>query len=170
MRGFPQARVISVDSSKEATLFEMLETYFFSLGVINSLFLILIFLIRKTRLDLIEKFGWTYLLLMIPALVGIFLSVRGNISIQYIVFLAIFLAFLFFEWLLDYALKIDFRENMKKHLKWVIPYLALYYMMNYGFIVMPWKTSMIWGIVMLGLFIIQIIANLRSHPKITKET
>ena len=84
---------------------------------------------------------------------------------QYGIFLGISLTFIFFEWLLDYALKINFRENMKEHWKWVVPYLALYYAMNYGFVVMPWKTSMTWGIVMLGLFIIQIIANFRTHPK-----
>ena len=32
--------------------------------------------------------------------------------------------------------------------------------MNYGFIVMPWKASLPWGAVMLGLFVIQIAANL----------
>jgi len=31
--------------------------------------------------------------------------------------------------------------------------------------VMPWKTSLVWGLIMLGLFIVQIIANLKSHPK-----
>jgi hypothetical protein len=35
--------------------------------------------------------------------------------------------------------------------------------MNYGFVVMPWKSSLVWGLVMLGLFIIQIIANLQTH-------
>jgi len=38
--------------------------------------------------------------------------------------------------------------------------------MNYGFVVMPWKTSLPWGLVMLGLLVIQLITNLRSHPKI----
>jgi hypothetical protein len=32
---------------------------------------------------------------------------------------------------------------------------------------MPWKTSLAWGLIMLSLLIIQIIANLRSHPKIS---
>ena len=143
----------------------MFETYFFVLGLVNSVFLILIFLIRKNKLHILEKIGWTYLLLAIPALVGIFIVVQENKSMQYAIFLAIFIAFLFFEWLLDYYLKINFRENIKKHLKWVVPYLALYYMMNYGFIVMPWKTSIVWGIVMISLFVIQMLANIKSHPK-----
>jgi len=145
----------------------MLELFFFILGLINSIFLIFIFLIRKSRLDILERIGWTYLLLAIPASYGFFLVVQEGKSIQYSIFLGIFLVFLLFEWLLDYALKINFRENLKKNWKWTVPYLALYYAMNYGFVVMPWKTSMAWGLVMLGLFIIQIITNLGSHPKVS---
>ncbi len=58
-----------------------------------------------------------------------------------------------------------FRENMKQNLKWVVPYLGLYCAMNYGFVAMPWKTSLMWGVIMLGLFIIQSVVDLRSHPE-----
>ena len=143
----------------------MLELFFFILGLVNSLFLILIFLIRRKRLDLVRRFGWMYLLLAVPAVYGIILVAQEDQTIRYSIFLGIFLAFLLFEWLLDYALKTDFRENMKKHWKWVVPYLSLYYAMNYGFMVMPWKTSLTWGLIMLGLFIVQLGTNLRSHPK-----
>ena len=57
---------------------------------------------------------------------------------------------------------------MKKNWKLLISYLALYYAMNYGFIVMNWKIVMLWGIIMLALFIIQLVANLMSHPKTSK--
>jgi len=107
------------------------------------------------------------LLLAIPAVYGIFLVFQEQKAVQYSIFLGIFLAFLALEWLLDYVLKINFRENWKQNWKWLLPYLVLYYAMNYGFVAMPWKTSLSWGLVMLGLFIIQIIMNLRSHPKIS---
>ena len=144
----------------------MFEIYFFILGLVNSLFLTAIFAVRKNRLDIIEKAGWTYLLLAIPAVYGIFLSVRQENGVLHRFFLGIFIAFLLFEWLLDYALKINFRDNLGKHLKWAVPYLALYYAMNYGFIIMPWKTSTAWGLVMLGLFALQMFTNFRSHPGI----
>jgi hypothetical protein len=35
--------------------------------------------------------------------------------------------------------------------------------MNYGFVVMPWKTSLTRGIIMLGLFVIQMTANIATH-------
>ena len=145
----------------------MLEVFFFILGLVNSVFLILIFLIRKNRLVILQRIGWGYLLLAIPAAYGIFLVVQEQKTVQYAIFLVIFLAFLLLEWLFDFVLKINFRENWKKNWKWLVPYLGLYYAMNYGFVVMPWKTSLIWGIIMLCLFIIQIIVNLRSHPKMS---
>ena len=143
----------------------MLEVFFFVLGLVNSTFLIFIFLIRKSRFALLQRIGWLYLLLAIPAVYGIILVAQEQKTVRYSIFLAIFMAFLFLEWLLDYVLRIDFRENWKKNWKWVVPYLGLYYAMNYGFVVMPWRTSMAWGLTMAGLFAVQIITNLRSHPR-----
>ena len=142
----------------------MLEEFFFILGIVNSIFLIVIFMIRKNRLALLQWIGRVYLLLAIPAAYGILLVQQEQKAIQYSIFLWIFLAYLLLEWLFDFVLKINFRENWKKNWKFMVPYLVLYYAINYGFVRMPWKTSVIWGIIMLGLFIIQIIANLRTHP------
>ena len=148
----------------------MLELYFFILGIVNSVFLISIFLIRGNRLDLLKRIGWIYFFLVIPTIFGIILTVQEQKTERYIIFLGIFLAFLFIEWLFDYVLKINFRENWKKNWKWTLPYLALYYAMNYGFIVMPWKTNLSWGVAMLCLFVIQIFTNIRSHPKTNTKT
>ncbi|MFC1948391.1 hypothetical protein ACFLXY_10795 [Chloroflexota bacterium] len=145
----------------------MTELLFFVLGIINSIYLIFVFLIRKDRLGLLQRLGRYYFILAIPTICGIFLVLNEGKDIRYIIFLAIFLAFLLIEWLFDYKLKINFRENWLKNWKWILPYLALYYAMNYGFVVMPWKTNVAWGIVMLSLFVVQIIANIRSHPKLT---
>ena len=143
----------------------MLELFFFILGIVNSAFLILIFLIRKNRLALLQRIGRVYLFLAIPAIYGIFLVIQEQKTVRYGIFLGIFLAFILLEWLFDFVLKINFRENWKKNWKWIVPYLSFYYAMNYGFVVMPWRTSLPWGLVMLCLFIVQIITNLRSHPK-----
>ena len=145
----------------------MLEPFFFALGLVNSILLIIIFLIRKNRLVILQRIGWVYLLLAIPAAYGIFLVQQEQKAGQYAIFLGIFLGFLVLEWVFDFILKINFRENWGRNWRWVVPYLGFYYAMNYGFVVMPWKTSLAWGLVMLGLFIIQIIANLRSHPRMS---
>ena len=92
----------------------MLEVFFFILGLVNSIFLIFIFLIRQNRLALLQKIGRVYLLLAIPAAYGIFLVVHEEKTVRYSIFLGIFLAYLLLEWLFDFVLKINFRENWKK--------------------------------------------------------
>ena len=142
----------------------MLEPLFFTLGLLNNVFLIFIFLIRKKYITLLHKVGWLYFFLAIPAIYAIFLAQQEQKAPQYTIFLGIFLAFLAIEALYDWILKIPFRETM--NWKQFVPYVALYISMNYGFVVMVWKyDSVIGGVVMLGLFVIQIIANIMSHPR-----
>jgi len=147
----------------------MSEELFFILGIVNNLFLIYIFWIRE-KMTLLQRVGKFYFLLAIPAVYGIFLVQQEHKSVRYSIFLGIFLAFLVLELLYDYILKIPFRENLKKHWKPAVPYLALYYAMNYGFVVMVWKNySQIGGAIMLGLLIIQIIVNIRTHSPVSQK-
>ena len=132
---------------------------YFALGLANNILLIFIFILRKNHVHFIQSHGWAYLLLSIPAIYLLFAFQSDPMGLQYRIFLAIFIAFLILEGLFDFILKIPFREN------WALltPYLVLYYAMNYGFIVMPWKYSAKYGIVMLVLFAIQLVANLMTH-------
>lgn len=142
----------------------MLEPVFFALGFVNNLFLIFIFLIRKNRLTLLHKIGWVYLLLAIPAVYALTLVQQEQKSDRYTIFLAIFLAFLAIEALYDWILKIPFREKMDW--RQLLPYVALYISMNYGFVVMVWKyDSLTRGVILLCLFIIQLVTNVYSHPR-----
>ncbi len=142
----------------------MLEPLFFSLGLMNNLLLIVIFLIRKNHIAQLHKIAWVYFLLAIPATFALILVQQEQKSIRYTIFLGIFLAFLAIEALYDWILKIPFREKMDW--KQLVPYVALYISMNYGFVVMVWKyDSLTRGVIMLGLFIIQLVTNLISHPR-----
>jgi hypothetical protein len=146
----------------------MLEPFFFALGLANNGFLIFIFLIRKNYFALLQRIGWAYLLLAIPAIYAIFLVQQEQKTSRYTVFLVIFLAFLAIEALYDWILKIPFRETM--NWKQLVPYVALYISMNYGFVVMVWRYySLIGGMIMLGLFIVQIVANIVTHPRSAVE-
>ena len=146
----------------------MLEPIFFMLGLVNSGFLIFIFLIRKNHLALLQKIGWVYFFLAIPAIYAIILVQLEQKTPRYTIFLGIFLAFLAIEALYDWILKIPFREKM--NWKQLVPYVALYISMNYGFVMMVWKYySLIRGIILLGLFAIQIILNLVTYPQATIE-
>ena len=140
----------------------MLEPFYFALGLVNSVVLIFIFLIRKNHLDLLQRIGWVYFLLAIPAIYAIFLVQQEQKTPRYTIFLGIFLAFLAIEALYDWILKIPFRETMDW--KQLTPYVALYISMNYGFVLMTWKYySVPYGIILLVLFVIQIIANIVTH-------
>ena len=146
----------------------MLEPLFFALGLANNGILIFVFLIRKNHPALLQKIGWVYFFLAIPAIYAIFLVQQEQKTPRYTIFLGIFLAFLAIEALYDWILKIPFREKMDW--KQLAPYVALYISMNYGFVVMVWKyDSVIGGVIMLGLFVIQIIANIVSHPRSAVE-
>jgi len=115
-------------------------------------------------MTILKRIGKFYFFLAIPAVYGIFLVQQEHKAMQYSIFLGIFLAFLALEFFYDYVLKIPFRENLKKYWQPAILYLAFYYAMNYGFVVMVWKNySQIGGIIMLGLFIVQIIINISTH-------
>ena len=146
----------------------MLEPLFFALGLANNVVLIFIFLIRKNHLALLQKIGRVYFFLAIPAIYAIYLVQQEQKTQRYTIFLGIFLAFLAIEALYDWILKIPFREKMDWKL--VAPYVALYISMNYGFVVMVWKYySVVGGIIVLGLFVIQIITNIVSHPRAVVE-
>lgn len=140
----------------------MFETFYFLIGVVNSLLLMAIFLlVRYAKAAQVAVAGKVYLALAIPAVIGIVLAQQQQKPTQYTIFLGIFLAFLVLEGIYDFVLKVSFRENWKL----LTPYLMLYWSMNYGFIVMTWKHSKLQGGILLVLFIIQIIANIRSHTK-----
>ena len=140
----------------------MFETFYFLIGVVNSLLLMAIFLlVRYAKAAQVAVAGKVYLALAIPAVIGIVLAQQQQKPTQYTIFLGIFLVFLVLEGIYDFVLKVSFRENWKL----LTPYLMLYWSMNYGFIVMTWKHSKLQGGILLVLFIIQIIANIRSHTK-----
>lgn len=147
----------------------MVESFFFGLGLANSLCLIAIFLTRRWNMAVLEKVGWLYLLLAVPAVYGIVLVQQERAAVQYTIFLGIFLAFLMIEALYDWILKIPFRETMDWRV--LAPYVALYISSTYGFVVMPWRVSLPQGIIMLVLFAVQLLANVLTHPrKFTKPS
>jgi hypothetical protein len=39
--------------------------------------------------------------------------------------------------------------------------------MNYGFVVMPWQMRLVRRLIMVGLFVVQIVARSRSQPKMS---
>ncbi len=139
----------------------MFESLFLIIGLLNNILLTTVFILRKKNMAILERFGWLYLLLSIPTLYATILVVQEQKPTAYLVFLGIFMAFLAVEGVFDHVLKIPFRQNWR----YLVPYLMLYYAAGYGFVVMVWKDSQTWGIVMLTLTIVQIVTNILTHRK-----
>lgn len=139
----------------------MLEPVFFGIGVANALALLVVFVLRARRLDLVERFGWLYLLLAVPAVWALVLTRHEHAPLQYIVFLVIFLGFLVIEALYDWVLGIPFRERPDWRI--LAPYVVLYVSSSYGFVVMTWKESVAAGAVVLVLTVAQVAANAMTH-------
>lgn len=142
----------------------MVASFFFVLGVVNNVCLIIVFVLRKYRIDLVQRFGWLYLGLAIPAGYVLVLALQEGSRVEYPIFLAIFLAFLAVEGLYDWVLKLPFRETMDWRL--LVPYVALYISSSYGFVIMPWRYySMAAGLTMLALTLAQFLANAATHTR-----
>ena len=134
----------------------------FVLAIVNNALLAAIFIARgRGRMPLVRRLGIAYLALAAPGAAALLFAIAGPMSAEHIIFLAIFLAYLFIEWLYDYALKLDFRANWKL----LIPYAALYIASCYGFFVLNWRQSAAWGIVVLVLTAVQLTANILTHKK-----
>lgn len=84
----------------------ILEQLFFGLGVLNSVCLIVIFVVRKYRMGLLRRIGWLYFVLAVPAIWAIVAAQQEHASWQYTVFLYIFLTFLAIE-----ALRLDTQRS-----------------------------------------------------------
>ena len=145
---------------------DIFETLYFVIGIVNNLILTIIFVLRKLgRMVLVKRLGFCYLLLSLPAAASLILAVLSGVSVDTLIFISLYLAYLLIEFLFDYALKIDFRSNWKL----LVPYLIFYYAMCYGFFVISWRTSKIFGIIMLCLTTVQIAAHILSHKKSGKK-
>ena len=146
----------------------MLPNFVFVVALLNSVFLIAIFIVRKNPTSpTLRMLGKVYLCLFIPAgVAGIVVALVEQAEPSYYIYLAIFLAYLGLEALFDFILKVDFRTNWKL----AVPYLVLYYIYNYGFFVLPWKHDIVLGIILFALFIAQIVTNAVTHPRSKKAT
>jgi hypothetical protein len=138
----------------------MFTSLFLILAILNNLFLIAIFILtRAERMRFVKAVGYCYFALAVPAVYLLTTCRNQAQAVQYSIFLGMFILYLLLEYAYDYALQLDFRRNWKL----LVPYLILYYAMNFGFFVMVWKNSKTEGLIVLALTLVQIVANVMSH-------
>ena len=145
----------------------MVEILLFLIGLIFNVLLCGIFYAQKKERDQIVHFlGLVLLSLAIPILITLILVIVEKKGIRISIFLGIFLLYLLLEGIYDFILKIPFRRNWKL----LTPYLVLYYMTNYGMIVINWKIATERGILILMLCLLQIGLNIWNHLKPRKKS
>ncbi|MHB1314220.1 MAG: hypothetical protein ACYCX2_01895 [Christensenellales bacterium] len=138
----------------------MFEILYFAIGAAHNILLSIVFAFRKAGNErAMRAAGYAYFLLGIPAAAALALAAVLGRQANYMIFLAIFIAYLILEYLFDFLLKIPFRRNWKL----LLPYLALYFAANYGFFAMAWKYSLVQGMIIGALLAVQLVLNMLSH-------
>jgi hypothetical protein len=141
----------------------MYEPLLFALGIIiNLTFSVIFFLTKKQKLHLVRPIGIILFSITLPGtVILLILMIIEGVRIGFIVFGVFILLFLIIEILYDYVLKLEFRSDKKL----LVPYLILYYAMNYALIALNWSVNLAFGIIVLILFIVQLIFNILKHIK-----
>lgn len=119
-------------------------------AVLSNLLVAAIFVASKhKRMELVRKLGTGMLLLGLAfaAVFGYYL-LEGGHPAWVLVYFVLILAYLFIEWLLDYALKVDFRSRWFTH----VPYILLEYGMLFGLVGISFYIHEGWGWVLTGTF------------------
>lgn len=138
-----------------------------TLALVHNILLITMFILRKRVVDddysRLNRVGIPYSLsTVILSMSCLILSYVLGEDYRTLGFLWVFIGYIGFEILLEYIMKIDFRNNWKL----LVPYLVLYYMANYSAVMLVWDRNVPFGVVILVLFICQIVVNAWSHKKI----
>ena len=98
---------------------------------------------KKMRRNLMKALGVAWLSLAIPlAIVFVHYLLDGREAAVLLAFGGVFL-YMLVEWLLDYALKIDFRSKPSRH----VPYIILEYIALFGLIGIAFSTDQVAGYV-----------------------
>jgi len=129
---------------------------------INNILLIAIFVARIYQYPKIEYWlGVLFILSIIPLILIFLKSFEFNRAGLYYVQLILMMSFIILELLLDYLLKIDFRQNRA----FVIPYLTLFYASLGGMIGVASQSGKQWTIITVITFLLMTASSLFMHFK-----
>jgi hypothetical protein len=101
---------------------------------------------------LTQYFGAIVVLLLIPFTISLIGYVKARAEKEIIIFLIIILSYLFLEVLLDYVLKIPFKEILAIH----IPYIIVFYAAAFSMIGVSFNINRKMGFIVLTTFCILI--------------
>ena len=129
---------------------------------VNNILLIGIFLARIYKYSKIENWlGIIFILSIIPLTLMLLESFAFSREGLYYVQLILMMSFIVLELILDYLLKIDFRQNRSV----LIPYVTLFYASFGGMIGIASHSGKQWTIITVITFLLMAAASLIMHFK-----
>ncbi len=129
---------------------------------INNILLIFLFLARIYKYPKVEYWlGVVFLLSIVPLTYMLIKAVESKKTMIYFVQLSLMIGFIVVEFLLDYLLKLDFRQNQN----YVIPFLILFYASLGGMIGIASQSGQQWTVITVITFLLMTIISLIMHFK-----
>lgn len=129
---------------------------------INNILLIFLFLARIYKYPKVEYWlGVVFLLSIVPLTYMLIKAVESKKTMIYFVQISLMIGFIVVEFLLDYLLKLDFRQNQN----YVIPFLILFYASLGGMIGIASHSGKQWTVITVITFLLMTIISLIMHFK-----
>ena len=130
----------------------------FSIANLLNIIMVVIFLSRIKGLPRLEVVGLVWVAFIILLTIVVVLNIKSKREWWEIVLPLLLSAFLVLEVILDYVLKVDFRNT---RLLW--PYLLMYYLSIMGMIGYSFRIGKAYGFVTLATYFLSQIAALYSY-------
>ena len=129
---------------------------------INNILMIFLFLARIYKYPKIEYWlGVVFMLSIVPITYMLIKAIESKRAILYFVQLSLMIVFIVVEFLWDYILKLDFRQNQN----YVIPFLILFYSSFGGMIGIASHSGKQWTVITVITFLLMTTVSLIMHFK-----
>jgi hypothetical protein len=129
---------------------------------INNILMIFLFLARIYKYPKIEYWlGVVFMLSIVPITFMLIKARESNRAILYFIQLSLIIVFIVVEFVWDYLLKLDFRQNQN----YVIPFLILFYSSFGGMIGISSHSGKQWTVITVITFLLMTTVSLIMHFK-----
>ena len=140
----------------------IIDTGVFLIANFFNLIMTVIFIFRVKKKKRVEYIlGLILTILAIPLLVAVIFNIINKRDFWFVLLPIIFFFFLVLEFILDYVLKLNFRETF---LLW--PYLLVYYVSLMGMIGYSFMINRTYGFITLITYFLQLFATWYSYSKV----
>lgn len=139
-------------------IYRSVDRVVFSIANLLNIIMVVIFLSRVKGLPRLDLVGLVWVVFIILLTIVVVLNIKGKREWWAIVLPLLLIVFLILEVVLDYVLKLDFRNT---RLLW--PYLLMYYLSIMGMIGYSFRIGKSYGFVTLATYFLSQIAALYSY-------